>query len=345
MKYFIYSVAVLLLLQGCGSDSAIDTNTTGTSTSGNGEDLNAEPSTSTEPTPTENTEPSTPTEPTPVSIPVIDLPIVPTFERVGSDIVKETRSNLYWQDNEEAKTTIKNLPEAKEYCGSLTIDTLTAWRVPTYKELMTLVNYDRDKPAIYDDFSYTEDKPYWSSTTAASTIGGTGNSKSWAINFSTGNTGIDYDDVFATSQKHVRCVNDEFSNKRVADVNFTREDNIVTDHIYNLEWQDEVKTKVDKYDFTEAMAYCEGLDLNDKTDWKVPTMKELLSIHDVSDFDSATYNEFLYTAYNKPYRSSKERADIYGRTLRFSNGEIQNSGKTGSHLFDYYVRCVRDSGK
>lgn len=313
MKYLLYTFSLALMFQGCG-DSTKKTPSTS--------DVNGTSSVGS----------------------FIDLPLNPTFSRVDSDIVKENRSNLYWQDNDAAKTTIKTLPAATSYCAGLTLSGLTEWRLPTYKELMTLVTYDREKPAIYDTFVYTAKEEYWSSTTSARSVGTSGTSKSWAIDFDLGSTRVDFFNGFTTSNKYVRCVNDSLSNKRVADVNFTRESNIVTDNIHNLEWQDEVGTKVNLYDFSEAQSYCSALTLDTKTGWRVPTIKELLSIHDVTDFDASTHNDFLYTAYNKPYRSSKERVgDTYGWTLTFADGKISYSGQTDSStIFDYYVRCVRD---
>lgn len=349
MKNIIYStLTVLLLLQGCGDDSIKKTNDA--NISGNGEDLNANPTENNGSVTRGTVETATADDlETFPEARFIDLPIVPTFTRVGVDIVKETKSNLYWQDNEEAKETIKTFSKAEEYCSNLTLNSgdlsLSNWRVPTYKELMTLINYDREQPAIYDEFVYTAREYYWSSTPSArSQSRSTGTSKAWAVGFRYGNTGEGYVDGFVTSNKHVRCVSDEFANKRVLDVNFTRENNIVTDHIHKLEWQDEVETKTALYDFNDAQDYCSALSLNAKTDWKVPSVKELLSIHDVSDFDSASYNQFFYTAYNKPYRTRKPRASLYGWTLKFADGNIRNSGLTSrGSTFDYYVRCVRNS--
>ncbi len=142
-----------------------------------------------------------------------------------------------------------------------------------------------------------------------------------------------------SEKKHIRCVNDKFANRRAVDINFTREKDIITDNIHNLQWQDETKTKVEKYNFSDAKAYCTNLKLNGYKNWRVPTVKEYISILDLTKNNPATYDEFFYTAYNDPYWSNHTtKNNFYGWYMDFEDGKVDYL----NFHFKYYVRCVRN---
>jgi len=322
MKYFIYSAVLLLLLDGCGG-GASDSN------KGNGEDLNAEPTSSTE------------------EARFIDLPINPTFSRVSTNIVKEEQSNLYWQDDIQAKTTIKMFAEAESYCASLTLDEVDSWRLPTYNELLTIVNYERERPSIYDIFQHTNDKEYWTETTSASNA-----STKWTIHF---HRGVVYSGTGTylsgrSTTHNVRCVSDEFANKRLKKRDFSKNGDVVTDNINRLLWQDSLTTKVDKHNLSEADAYCDNLSLGEFTSgWRVPTVKELASLIDIGAYDPAIDDTFASTAYNDAYWTSNAEYvnghpfDMFQWDINFKDGEIKFGGTNSNYSsFDQYVRCVRN---
>jgi len=332
MKHIIYSsLTVLLLLQGCGSDE---------NTSGNGEDLNANPTDNTN-VPRETTE-TIETVETIEEASFIDLPINPTFSRVNANIVKEEQSNLYWQDNIQAKTTIEKFAAAESYCASLTLDEIDSWRLPTYNELLTLVNYERHQPSIYDIFQHTNDKEYWTQTERVANAGlykWTIHFKRGVVDFATGAYPSSY-----TTTHNVRCVSDEFAKKRLKERDFSKNGDVVTDNINRLLWQDSLNTKVDKHSFSEADAYCDNLSLGGLTSgWRIPTVKELASLIDVEAYDPAIDGNFTSTAYNDAYWTSENEdgSDTNEWDINFKDGEI-NYGGTTHASFDQYVRCVRD---
>ena len=331
MKNLIYSsLTVLLLLQGCGSDN-----------SGNGEDLNANP-TENENVPLETTETATVDDLETLQEPrFIDLPINPTFSRVNANIVKEEQSNLYWQDNIQAKTTIEKYAEAESYCAALTLNDIDSWRLPTYNELLTIVNYERVQPSVYDTFSNTNDKEYWTQTKSAANA----SLYRWTIHFKRGvvhfATGA-YPSTFSTTH-NVRCVSDEFANKRLKERDFSKNGDVVTDNIHRLLWQDSLNTKVDKYSFSEADAYCDNLSLGGLTSgWRVPTVKELASLVDIEAYDPAIDGNFTNTAYNDAYwtNDSQSGLDTSKWDINFKDAVIGLTG-TRNASFDQYVRCVR----
>ncbi len=73
------------------------------------------------------------------------------------------------------------------------------WRLPTFKELFSIVDYTRVHPAIHPIFSSVNEGTYWTSTGFAPT-----KSRAWTIDFRTGKTYYSY----TTTNHTVRCVKD-----------------------------------------------------------------------------------------------------------------------------------------
>lgn len=72
-----------------------------------------------------------------------------------------------------------------------------------------------------------------------------------------------------------------------AEPNFFRDDTlgVVTDKLHKLMWQDNDAVGSTTYTWTEAVAYCEYLELAGYSDWRLPEMDELESIIDYGERD------------------------------------------------------------
>lgn len=85
----------------------------------------------------------------------------------------------------------------EEYCG------LTNWRLPTRRELNSIVNYDEVEPAIdLGVFPYTPSAVFWSASSVYSDS--SAGDQAWAINFNYGGSGK----VDKTETHRVRLVSD-----------------------------------------------------------------------------------------------------------------------------------------
>ena len=109
------------------------------------------------------------------------------------------KDNLLWQDNNTTETLRLNSLEAKNYCKTLNFATKNDWRLPTYNELLTLVNYYRYNPAKLDGLKYVASGSYWTSTQDIKDI-----SSNWYIDFTFGQTGR----TLKYRKNFVRCVRD-----------------------------------------------------------------------------------------------------------------------------------------
>jgi len=120
------------------------------------------------------------------------------FEKMDTlNIIHDKKRDLMWQDNSAAETTRKTLEGAKKYCSDLSLDDYSDWRVPTYDELLTIVDYSRSNPAIIPVFKNVASHYYWSSSESVSRSSG-----AWFVGFHYGNT----NNSNLSGKIYVRCV-------------------------------------------------------------------------------------------------------------------------------------------
>jgi len=117
---------------------------------------------------------------------------------------------------------------------------------------------------------------------------------------------------------------------------YTPGNNTVVDQGTGLEWQksDDATPR----NWQNALAYCENLSLDSKTDWRLPNIRELKSIVDVNRYYPAIAPAF--TSRSAYYWSATTVTDYPATsswTVTFANGDDNWYVKTKS----YYVRCVR----
>ena len=129
---------------------------------------------------------------------------------------------------------------------------------------------------------------------------------------------------------------------------FSRDDRlgVVKDDIYKLMWQD---GDLSPHEMThdEAVHYCENLNSAGFNDWRLPTIKELLSITDDTRFEPDINKAFKNVAYETTdhrgerwYWSQTKSAGASSRVwVVNSNDGFVGWRDVSSRRF---VRCVRD---
>ena len=124
----------------------------------------------------------------------------PSYTDNGNGTVTDNNTGLVWMkntadtNNDGSITLVDRLAwqEASDYCSGLG----NGWRLPSYTELESIVDYGRYDPAINPVFSCESDV-YWSVTTDASNAG-----NAWPVNFGDGY----YYMHNMTYHYYVRCV-------------------------------------------------------------------------------------------------------------------------------------------
>jgi len=85
------------------------------------------------------------------------------FTKKG-EVVLDKAAQLVWQDNKAVIEVEKNWFEADKYCQSLNLDGEHGWRVPSYDELISIVDYTKHTLAAMPAFTHVISEYYWSST-------------------------------------------------------------------------------------------------------------------------------------------------------------------------------------
>lgn len=206
----------------------------------------------------------------------------------------------------------------------------TDWRLPTIKELASIVNLETYSPAI--DTAYfpnTVSSNYWSSFTTAIV---TGNALSF--NFS---NGYDYNSSKSYAY-YVRAVRGGQTGS--LDHLVINGDSTVTDTSTGLMWQ---QTNAEStMTWESAISYCEDLSLGGYTDWRLPNRKELRSIVDYNVYqpaiDTMYFPNTLWLAGTNYWSSSATAGTADSSwSIYFAGGNDNFISK--SHA--YAVRAVR----
>ena len=204
------------------------------------------------------------------------------------------------------------------------------WRLPTIKELDSIVNLGKYNPGIDTTFfpNTVSFGYYWSSSTNANDTG-----NAWDIVFNYPGVGW----ASKSSAGRVRAVR---GGQAVSLGHLvTNGDGTVTDTYTGLMWQQAgIATEVT---WEVALSYCESLSLAGYTDWRLPNRKELRSIVDYNVHSPATDTAFFpNTVSSGYYWSSSTNANDTGNS--WSIGFLYGIDLLDAYKASvYHVRAVR----
>ncbi len=119
------------------------------------------------------------------------------FVNNGNGTVTDKDKELIWQQKSSKPLGWES---AMEYCSKLVLADITEWRLPTPKELQSIVKNQEKQPAIdLSLFPDTHPANYWASLTYAKD-----SDRAWGVDFSLG-----FLDIFPkNSSIYTRCVFD-----------------------------------------------------------------------------------------------------------------------------------------
>lgn len=204
---------------------------------------------------------------------------------------------------------------------------VSGWRLPTVKELSTIVNSGRHNPAIFSDyFPQTVPDNYWTSTPDV-----TNRNYAWLVNFDTGLVPYGFNKTDSYYVRAVYGARDGFSPDLKA-----RGDGTVIDRATGLMWQ-RATVEADRWD--SAISYCETLVLANHDDWRLPNRNELQSLVDYAktdpSIDESAFPDTLASYYwtSTTYAPGPSRSWV----VSFHSGYVHFSNKSMAHPF----RAVR----
>ncbi len=255
--------------------------------------------------------------------------------------VKSTDA-LVWHDEEPQTLTHA---DAINYCASLDAEGFNDWRLPEVGELLSIPRYkiSVDEDARNPDLNHTAEGHYWSITSAD--LDFFDQPQSWVADLLSPAT---YQ-IRNTDVNNVLCVR---GGTMSAQERFTRVNGIVYDEKTKLKWQDEYASgKVENVMAASAENYCNGINIDGETGWRVPNVDELLSIINVEGHNGHYFPIF---------ETTQEHKDYYTYTTGTTSGTENNnhwllSLDEGNYQFTIYhhlcpegsdttanIRCVKE---
>lgn len=244
----------------------------------------------------------------------------------GHEVVIDHVTGLNWQRHDDGKK--RTWREAVEYCENLALAGYSDWRLPTKKELQSIAKYDRFGPVVdtaYFPYSHLPDDCYWSVSTRAFLA-----LSAWEVCLWNSEVNMD----IKSEHNYVRAVRG-----RILEFGHFRDngDSTVADMTTGLMWQ---QTETEAMTWEKALAYCENLNLAGYNDWRLPNIRELLSLVDDIRCDPSINTAYFPGCRPSIYWSSTTHTHYPGFAwyIGFDDGRVHGGGhKVRSH----YVRAVR----
>jgi hypothetical protein len=224
---------------------------------------------------------------------------VPSFIKNNNGTVTDTVTGLMWQQTDGGEMTVEN---AVTYADALVLGGFSDWRLPTAHESFSIINLQRNNPALdITIFTTTVAEYWWTSDKQANDA-----TKIWCTNAGGGvGNHPKSETVSAGGVKkfHVRAVRDVKAPTTVTS-QFT--DNAtagtVKDNLTGLTWQKVPNTNTLTWE--QSLVYAEGLTLGGFSDWRLPNIKELESINDEKLINPSVSTTYFSSIGVKNYWSS-----------------------------------------
>ena len=199
-----------------------------------------------------------------------------SFKDNGDGTITDNNTGLMWQKTDGGEMIFDN---AANYCKSLTLGGYTDWRLPTAIELFSIHHFDANNPAVNTTyFTKTTAEYWWSSDIQADNA-----TIIWVTNAGGGIGNHPKTETLSaggTKYFNVRAVRSPITTTFTV-AHFTDNgDGTIKDNYTGLTWQKNSSTT--PMNWEAALAYAKTITLGGKSDWRVPNIKELQSLNDVS---------------------------------------------------------------
>lgn len=177
-----------------------------------------------------------------------------------------------WQSESFGK---KNFKEANDFCLQYKTKGSEKWVLPEISDLLSLVEYDNSETRIFNEGRILnfQKSSYWSISPNQ-----LNKSQNRYLSLNTGKFGI----INGKAKLHFRCVKQKKKSdiKRYSSLGSRKESTLEISSLdlkTGLEWQ---TNDYRKLNWEEAVERCDNLVFGNQNDWRLPRLKELLSIVD-----------------------------------------------------------------
>jgi len=211
-----------------------------------------------------------------------------SFTDNGDGTITDNNTLLMWQKTDGGEMTIES---ATTYCSNLELAGFSDWRLPTGIELFSINHYNYLNPALDTNyFTKTVAQYWWTSETQADDP-----SKVWVVNAGGGigaHPKTETVSAGGTRLFHVRAVRTPVTTTFPVSHFTDNSDGTIRDNFTGLTWQ-KIQSP-DAMTWEDALTYCGDLSLAGKNDWRLPNVKELQSLNDVT-LSKPSFNKNYFT--------------------------------------------------
>jgi len=239
-------------------------------------------------------------------------------------VIEDQVTGLFWTADAQGTGSFD---EAVDACESLDVDGLAGivgWRLPTRLEMASLFDLGREGTSFPSLFS-AGPSTYWTSTVIAPNEG------RWTGYFGAGATIGQTDGMMMLG---ILCVSGALPSGGLELTELT-----ITDQLTRLVWQREAGAP--GLNWRDALDYCDALELDGQSDWRVPTSKELLTIVDATkEIDvPLVFDGFDWPGLVQYWTSTPIAGDATLVYAMLAAGTQYNADPMMADF--YYTRCVR----
>ena len=199
----------------------------------------------------------------------------PSFTDNGNSTITDNVTGLMWQKTDNGESTWEN---AVTNAATVTAGGYTDWRLPTPLEAMSILNHDNN-PALNSTYflnNASGTPGYW----WTSDLFGSSTINVWCTNSGGGLGPKPKSETISaggTLRYHARYVRAAKANNGHNYVN--NSNGTITDTDTNLMW---AQAPSAAKSWNDALLYAEGLTLGGSSDWRLPNVKELQSLVDIT---------------------------------------------------------------
>ncbi len=215
----------------------------------------------------------------------------PSFTDNGNGTITDNNTGLMWQKTDGGEMTYEN---AGTYCSGLTLGGYNDWRLPNCIELFSINNYQHLNPALNTEYFPLTNAEYWWTSEARADDP----TMIWVVNAG-GGIG-----AHPKSETHSAGGTKYFNTRAVRSVITTsfppphfidNGDGTIKDNYTGLTWQ-KIQA-ADSMSWEGALLYSKTVSLGGKSDWRLPNVKEIQSLNDVSkinpSFDNTRFPDVI----------------------------------------------------
>ncbi|MCE1188672.1 MAG: DUF1566 domain-containing protein [Ignavibacteria bacterium] len=257
----------------------------------------------------------------------------PAYKDNGNGTITDNVTGLMWQKQDAGEMTYEN---AILYCDSLTLAGYTDWILPNCHDLFSLLNHDKNRPAmdtLY--FTKTSAEYWWSSDKQIDDA-----AKIWVVNAGGGVGAHPKTETISaggTKYFQVRAVRGKNVIGGTSYHFIANGDSTLTDVCTGLMW-----TKFPApapLSWEDALKYSENLTLSNYSDWRLPNVKELQSIN-IEQLKNPSFDSSFFK--NTPIGNYWSSTTLFGQgTKAWYINSAYGLGSYDDKTKLNYILCVR----